>query len=84
MVLLVRLSVSVFAVWFVSPAAQLPVTPAGYETTTSYNPKNNIWDIAMFVLAGILIIVLLEQLFQIASAIGMRNTIAYLKSLDNI
>ena len=55
-----------------------------YETTTSYNPKNNIWDIAMFVLAGILIIVLLEQLFQIASAIGMRNTIAYLKSLDNI
>jgi hypothetical protein len=58
-----------------------------YNTASVYNPKQNWWDLAVFVLAGVLIIFLLEQLFQIASAIGMRNTInqlePYLKSLQS-
>lgn len=45
----------------------------------SINFMQNLWDIALFTLAGILLILLMEQLYKLAIYQGMRQTIATLE-----
>lgn len=49
------------------------------KVTVVSNPWDNIWDIAMFVAAGLLILLLCEQLFKLAVMIGMRKTVDLLE-----
>lgn len=54
----------------------------------AYNPRQNWWDLTLYILAGIFVIFVLEQLFQVAATIGMRRTITqlepYLQELANL
>lgn len=43
------------------------------------NPWQNMWDMLVFVLAGILVIILCEQLFKVAMMVGMRKTVSILE-----
>ena len=54
-----------------------------YEASNTPAPPTDKWqyimDLALFISAGILIILLCEQLFKIAAAVGMRDTIQLLQ-----
>jgi hypothetical protein len=53
--------------------------PKPVPTPILQNPWSNIWDILMFVFAGILIMFLCEQLFKMAMMIGMKRTVDMLE-----
>ncbi len=78
-----------------TPASEKPTQPLTYGMTetprTTYvtkpvsEPKGsawqNMWDLLVFILAGVLIIVLCEQLFKVAMMVGMRRTIDLLEPI---
>jgi hypothetical protein len=65
---------------------KVPLTHGMIETPKAPAPKygginswQNVWDLLIFILAGVLIIVLCEQLFKVAMMVGMRRTIDILE-----
>ncbi len=58
---------------------EVRVAPSVTSAPVNINPWDNIWDIAIFVAAGLLILLLCEQLFKLAVMIGMRKTVELLE-----
>lgn len=49
------------------------------SSSTTLNSWQNFWDMGIFIIAGLLIIVLCEQLFKVATMVGMRKTFEMLE-----
>jgi hypothetical protein len=62
-----------------SKDAGRPMLHKEFRPDTTYSTRVPWWDIVLFVLAGLLIIFLCEQLFRVAVMIGMRRTVDVLE-----
>ena len=66
-----------------SAAPAAPASPASQTVHVPVVIKSNVWDIVMFVFAGLLIMFLCDQIFQLAMLIGMKRTIAIIEPYLN-
>lgn len=58
-----------------------PASVAGNGASTKADPWERVWDMALFVVAGLILILLLDQLFKLAMLYGMKRALLAIEPL---